>query len=84
MEKEKIERINFLAKKSKEEGLTEEEKAEQKALRDEYREGFRQNLIGQLKNTVVIDEYGNKTSLEDRKTKIMHEKEKKDGTVTTD
>ncbi len=84
MEKKKIERINFLAKKSKEEGLTEEERAEQKALRDEYREGFRKNLIGQLKNTVVIDEYGNRTRLEDNKTRIMHEKEKKNGTDTVD
>ncbi len=84
MEKKKIERINFLAKKSKEEGLTEEEKAEQKTLRDEYREEFRKNLIGQLKNTVVIDEYGNRTRLKNNKTRIMHEKEKNDGTDTAD
>lgn len=48
MEKEKIDRINLLAKKSKSEGLTEAEKAEQKALRDEYiaeiRYSFGQNL----------------------------------------
>ena len=58
MEKKKIERINFLARKSKSEGLTEEEKAEQEA-------GFRKSLAGQLENTVVIDEYGNKTKLSD-------------------
>ena len=40
MEKEKIERINYLARKSKVEPLTEEEKAEQEQLRNEYREGF--------------------------------------------
>lgn len=44
-----IDRINFLANKSKtEEGLTEEEKEEQAKLRQEYlklfREGFRQRL----------------------------------------
>lgn len=44
-----IDRINFLANKSKtEEGLTEEELAEQAELRKEYlrlfREGFRQRL----------------------------------------
>ena len=36
MEKTKIDRINYLAKKSKEEGLSEAELAEQKALREEY------------------------------------------------
>ena len=43
-----IQRINFLAKKSKEVGLTEEEKVEQANLRKEYlklfREGFKQQL----------------------------------------
>ena len=63
MEKSKIERINYLARKSKSEGLTEEEKAEQQTLRDEYREGFRKNLTAQLNNTYYIDENGNKVSI---------------------
>ena len=63
MEKSKIERINYLARKSKSEGLTEEEKAEQQALRDEYREGFRKNLAAQLDNTYYIDANGNKVSI---------------------
>lgn len=63
MEKEKIQRINFLAAKAKSEGLTPEEKQEQQALRNEYREGFRKNLTAQLDNTYVIDENGNKTKL---------------------
>ncbi len=48
MEKEKIDRINELAKKKKEEGLTEAELCEQAELRQEYlasiRANFRQTL----------------------------------------
>lgn len=48
MTKEKIERINALYHKSKNEGLTEEEKAEQAALRKEYIEDFRRSTLSQL------------------------------------
>ena len=41
-----IARINFLAKKSREVGLTEEEKAEQKKLREEYLSEVRRALKG--------------------------------------
>lgn len=51
MDKEKIERINFLAKKSKTaEGLTAEEKEEQAKLRAEYIASFRASLKAQLDN----------------------------------
>ena len=63
MEKEKIARINELAKKAKTTGLTDAEKAEQTALRDEYRAGFLKNLRGQLDNTYIVDEKGNKRKL---------------------
>ncbi len=53
MEKEKIDRINFLAKKKKEQGLTESELAEQKVLYEEYLEGYRRNLRATLGNTVI-------------------------------
>ena len=46
MEKEKIERINELGRLAKERELTEEEKAEQKALRDEYIAEVRAQLRG--------------------------------------
>jgi uncharacterized protein YnzC (UPF0291/DUF896 family) len=67
MEKEKIERINALAKKQKEEGLTEEEKAEQKLLREEYIAGFRRNLRGILDNTYIQTPDGAKTKMEMKK-----------------
>lgn len=63
MEKSKIERINFLAAKSKNEGLTDEEKKEQQELRNEYRAGFRSSLNAQLSNTYIVDKNGKKTKL---------------------
>ena len=53
MDQKKVDRINFLARKSKTEGLTEQEKAEQKVLREEYIEAYRQSLRGLLDNTVI-------------------------------
>ena len=53
-----IDRINFLAKKAREEGLTEEEKQEQARLRKEYVESVVGNLRSQLDNTYIIDENG--------------------------
>lgn len=63
MNKEKIERINFLARKSRTEKLSEEELAEQKLLRDEYRAGFIKNFNKELDNTYIIDAAGNKKRL---------------------
>ena len=64
MEKEKMERINALARKSRtEEGLTEEEKAEQAALRQEYILEFRASMTGILDNTYIQRENGVKEKL---------------------
>lgn len=49
----KIDRINFLARKSREEGLTEAEALEQKNLRAEYVAAFRKSLENTLDNTVI-------------------------------
>ena len=51
-------RINALAKKAKAEGLTPDEQAEQKKLREEYIAGFRASLRAQLDNTVVLNPDG--------------------------
>ena len=63
MEKEKIDRINFLAKKKKEEGLAEDELKEQRQLYEEYLEGYRRNLRSTLGNTVIERPDGTRESL---------------------
>ena len=50
---ELIKRINELAKKKREEGLTEAEQNEQKALYKKYLASFRKNVERQLDNTDV-------------------------------
>ena len=59
----RIERINALAKKSREEGLTEAEKAEQQKLRQEYLADFRKTLRGQLENISFVEADGSITPL---------------------
>ena len=63
MEIEKQLRINELAKKQKAEGLTPEEAAEQKALREEYLAEFRANLKNTLDHTVVEEPDGSRIPL---------------------
>lgn len=55
---QKIARINALYHKSQTEGLTEEEKAEQAALRQEYVANVRANLRGQLNSITIQREDG--------------------------
>ena len=50
MNEVKIKRINELYHKSKSEGLTEAEKAEQQALRKEYVAAIRANIDAQMAN----------------------------------
>lgn len=54
-----IKEINELASKSKTVGLTEEEKARQKVLRQKYLKAFRSGFKQQLQNIKVVDEKGN-------------------------
>lgn len=55
MEQKKILRINELAKKAKEEGLSEAEKQEQGELREEYLSAIRKNLRATLDNVKIVD-----------------------------
>lgn len=55
---ERIKRINELAQKSRTVGLTEEEKAEQQRLRQEYVKDFRAGLDGMLDGVFVAGQNG--------------------------
>lgn len=61
MEQIKIDRINELAHKSKNEGLNEQEKTEQAILRKEYIDSFKASMTATLDNIYIVDENGNKT-----------------------
>lgn len=60
---QKIQRINELYHKSQAEGLSEEEKKEQAALRSEYIANIRANLRGQLNNIDIKEKDGSVTNL---------------------
>ena len=63
---EQIDRINELARKSKAQGLTDSEKEEQAKLRRLYIDSFKESLVGQLENTYIVDEHGNKRKVKRR------------------
>ena len=60
---EVIDRINVLAKKAKNEGLTAEELLERDKLRRIYIDNVKSNLIGQLENTYIVEPDGTKRKL---------------------
>ncbi len=64
MDQKKIERINELARRKKTVGLTEEEKAEQAALRKEYLDGYRENLKAMLDSIIVQEKDGSRHPLQ--------------------
>ncbi len=63
MDRQKINRINELYRKSKAEGLTEAEKKEQKILRMEYLESVKSNLRAQLNNIDIEEKDGTVVNL---------------------
>lgn len=65
----RLQRINALAAKERENGLTAEEKAEQAALREEYRVAFRASLRGVLENTYIQTPDGQKRKLPKKERK---------------
>lgn len=69
-----IDRINELARKSKAEGLTSQEKMEQAALRQEYIGAIRRNLRGQLDRIDVKEKDGTIVNLGEKYDKREHKK----------
>lgn len=74
--KDKIERINFLARKKKAEGLTTEELEEQQSLRAEYLEAVRANLKSQLDSIEIMSPDYEESYTEEDKTHIAEMNEK--------
>lgn len=75
MEQHKKDRLNHLARKSRDAELSEEEKREQAALREEYIKEFRAHFQGILDHTVIQRPDGSKTPLNElRKQSKTEEK----------
>jgi uncharacterized protein YnzC (UPF0291/DUF896 family) len=59
LDKEQLDRINELVRKDREVGLTEEEKKEQKDLREQYIKAFRSGMRNHIEGMKVVDPDGN-------------------------
>ncbi|MEC5422601.1 DUF896 domain-containing protein [Virgibacillus sp. C22-A2] len=75
LSKDRLERINILAKKAKNEGLTDEEKVEQKNLREQYLNNVRSSFKNQFKSMTVMDPEGNDVT--PQKVRDLQERNKK-------
>ena len=65
MEKTKLNRINELAHKSKAEGLTPEEKEEQRILRQEFIAEIRADVRASLESIEIVEEVEESVTLND-------------------
>ena len=74
MDPQKIARINELYRRSKAEGLTDEEKQEQLFLRREYVDSVVGALRYNLEHTWIVDEHGNKRKLTPQGTRGRKER----------
>ena len=75
MDEKMIARINELARKQKGEGLTPEEREEQKELRAAYIKAFRENLRSQLENIDIKNPDGTITSVKERHDSVYGREE---------
>lgn len=70
MNQERLDRINYLYKKSQSEGLTDAEKEEQVTLRKEYVEAVRRNLRGTLETIKIQNPDGSITDLKEKRNQV--------------
>ena len=71
-----LDRINELARKKKNKGLTESEQVEQTKLRKEYIKLFRNQVENQLATIKMVDEEGNDVTPD--KLQLLKDKKRKD------
>ena len=75
-----LNRINALAKKQREEGLTNAEKVEQQVLREDYLRQFRGQILNTMSGIKVVDPLGNDVTpdkLENNREQMRQEAMKK-------
>jgi len=73
LEKKKLDRINELVRKERAEGLSDEEKQEQKSLREEYIKAFRSGMKNHIEGMKIVDPEGNDVT-PDKVKEIQKEK----------
>lgn len=76
LSKDKLARINELAKKAKNSRLTEEEAKEQTSLRAEYLQTFRSSMLNTLKGVTIVDPLGNDVTPKKLKEEQARDKKK--------
>ena len=67
MDEATVARINALARKQREEGLTPDEAREQQLLRRAYLDAYRRNLEAQLEQITVVEPDGTRRRVQKRR-----------------
>lgn len=67
MDEATVARINALARKQREEGLTPDEAREQQRLRRAYLDAYRRNLEAQLEQITVVEPDGTRRRVQKRR-----------------
>jgi len=76
LSKDKLARINELARKAKTSRLTEKEAKEQSSLRAEYLQTFRSSMVNTLKGVTIVDPLGNDVTPKKLKEEQARDKKK--------